>query len=337
MNKDIINEFNKLIEQVKYDIDRAATRKESNTNMFRLKQIKKSLEIIKKYPNKINSGQDLKDISGIGKGTMDRIDEIIKNGYLSEIKINRKDKNIIKAVGELEQVIGIGEKTAYKLAKKYNIKNVDELRTAYNSGEIELTDKIILGLKYHGVYQTQIPRSEIDKVNEYLNNMIIKIDAKLKLIICGSYRRQKQVSNDIDVLIYHTDIKTKKDIIDKENYLKKFVSLLSKDKFLLDAIDPDFEVKYMGFSQLKEKNRTFPIRRIDIRYVPYESLYYAMLYFTGPYEFNTKMRSLAEELGYKLSEYNLTKLDDKTIIKSYSEKEIFDKLGMEYITPEKRS
>ena len=71
-----------------------------------------------------------------------------------------------------------------------------------------INDKILLGLKYHGVYQVNIPRKEIDKIYKVLGKIIDGINTKLELSdnekyifeICGSYRREKPTSNDIDVL-----------------------------------------------------------------------------------------------------------------------------------------
>ena len=93
----------------------------------------------------------------------------------------------------------------------------------------------------------------------------------------------------------------------------------------------------MGFSKLPRKN----IRRIDIRFVPFNSYYSALLYFTGSYELNTQMRQIAKSLNYKLNEYGLFKINkdgevSKRMLKIKSEKDIFKKLKMEYIKPEER-
>ena len=233
---------------------------------------------------------------------MDRIDEILKYGKLKEITIKNKEKKNMLNIEELEQVIGIGRKTAYDLVMNYNIKSIDELKKAYIDGKIQLSDNILIGLKYYDLYKGNIPRKEIDKINIYLNNKIAEIDSNISITICGSYRRQKPKSNDIDVLMTHKKIKTKSEIKKKHNYLHELVNLLKKDNFLVDDITFDkYEYKYMGFAQF-EKN---PIRRIDIRYVPYNSYYPAMLYFTGSGDFNSKMRNIAKLLGFKLNEYGL--------------------------------
>lgn len=338
-NEKIVREFEKLIQQIKYDIDHSQSKNESMTNYYRLRQITKSLDIISKYPKEIKSGIQLKGIKGIGKGTMSRIDEILKTGKLSEIKIDKEEKKYLSYIEELEQIIGIGRKTAFELVTKYDIKNIEELKKAYNDGTIELPNQIVVGLKYYGVYQQKIPREEIDKIDKLLYNNIRLVDKELFHVICGSYRRLKPVSNDIDVLITHPKIKTKLQLKTSPNYLLKVVKQLKDINFLIDDLtDKDFEIKYMGFCMLKENSKEYPVRRIDIRYIPYDSYYTALLYFTGSGEFNRKMRLLAQELGYKLNEYGLYKLEDgkQNKLKITSEKEIFNHLGMEYIPPEKR-
>lgn len=337
-NIKIIEEFEKLIKQIKFDIDHSKSKSDVITNQFRLRQIKNATDIIKKYPLEIKSGEQLKDIKGVGKGTISRINEIINKGFLSEIKIETKEERYLKQIEELQEVFGIGRKTAYDLIINYNIKSVDQLKKAYNKGTIDLPYHVILGLKYYNVYQQKAPRTELDTINTYIGDVIKSIDSKGDLchVICGSYRRLKETSNDIDILLTHKKVKTLLDQKKQSNYLKILVKKLTEQGFILDDIDKDYEVKYMGYCKYK----THPVRRIDIMYIPYESYYTALLHFTGSGEFNRKMRDVAIELGYTLSQLGLyvVKNGKKTKrIKITSEKEIFDNLGMEYIQPQNRN
>jgi len=96
--------------------------------------------------------------------------------------------------------------------------------------------------------------------------------------------------------------------------------------------DKNYKTKYMGF--LKYKNN--PIRRIDIRFVTFDSYYPALLYFTGSAEHNKKLRRIAKSKGYKLSEYGLVNIKNNEKIMINSEKEIFDFLELEYVEPKNR-
>ena len=328
-NTNIINQFKLLIKLIQFDIDNATDKKEKVKHGFRLASIKKALKVITEYNKEIKSADQLKDLPGIGKGTAQRIDEILKTGKLSEIKEDIINDKYLKYIDELVEIYGIGRKTAINLFKKYNIKSISELKQLYDEKKIELPDNIVKGLKYYGKFKENIPRAEIDLIYEYLRKVILSVDPELHGIICGSYRRLQKTSNDIDMLIVHPNKSNKS----KVNYLSKLVLELIKQGFIVESLtSPESETKYMAFARLSEK---YPVRRIDIRFIPYESYYYATLYFTGPKDFNRKMRQIAIDSGYKLNEYGLYDENNK-LIKANSEKEIFEHLNMEYISPEFR-
>jgi DNA polymerase beta len=320
-----------LVAMLNNDTDAAAKQQ-------KLVMIRKIVGIIKTYPEQISDGKQLKSIKGIGKKTIDRVNEIIKNGYLEELKNPKYDKQTLKqirSIEELEDVIGIGPKTAAKFIKKYKIGSVDDLKVLAKKGKVKLTDQIKLGLKYHGIYQENIPRKETEKIKAYLQKTIKKIDKKLELHICGSYRRGREVSGDIDVLIFHPDLNSHKNMDKIAEYLVQIVNALSENNFLLDHLtDPKSGTKYMGFSQLEG----CPVRRIDIRMLPYESYYTALLYFTGPFELNAYMRDIAKKMGLLLNEYGLyqKKKDKLKTIPIDSEETVFKKLGLKPLAPDER-
>ena len=346
-NIKIIDEFIKLVDQIKFDMDHTVLDKEIIRHSYRLMQIKKIINILKKYPKEIKSGKQLKDIKGIGKGTIDRINEILRKGYLKEIKLRQirsiqpgaraksKYKKYLKNIEELEQIIGIGRKTAYEFVTKYNIKSISDLKKAYKQKKIELNKQILLGLKYHNLYKQIIPRKEIMEIDKYLHKLATKIDPEIFIIITGSYRRKKMYSNDIDILLTHPKIKTQRDIKKSHNYLIEFINKLKKHKFIVDDLTyENYETKYMGFCKYK----SYPIRRIDILYVPDNSYYTALVYFTGSKSLNIKLRNIAIGLNYKLNEYGLYEIKDNRYIKMEinSENDIFEKLGLEYVPLEFR-
>lgn len=346
MNTLIIEQFSLLVKQIEAEYLNAQVEndvKEMAMHKFRLQTVKKILGIIRKLDFKITDASDLNGVPGIGKGTIKRIEEILMTGKLSELqaKYDVKKQGKINSIQELEQVIGIGSANAKKMVVEYNIRSIEELKKAIKTKKIKVSDIILMGLKYYGVVQGNIPRKEIDSIGKYLTKEAHKIDPDLEIMICGSYRRGKQTSGDVDVLIYHPDVTTTKQIIQPEKYnsspyLEIFVNELSDNKFIVDSItDKEYNMKYMGFCQYKSN----PVRRIDIRFIPFKSLSTAMLYFTDPYELNTVMRTAAKKRGMILNEYGLYDVDDegtKTPIKIKSESDVFKILGMDYLTPEER-
>lgn len=327
----IVSEFEKLLKQIQFDIDHSSDKKTKNINMFRLQNIRKVLNIIKNYDKEITSSKQFENIKGIGKNSIKRINEILETGKLSEINTNIIDSQYQTYIDELENVFGIGRKLALNLFTKHNIKSIEELKQLYESGKINLPKNVEKGLKYFDKIKFNIPREEIDIIYNLLTRELNYIDKHLFGTICGSYRRLKSSSNDIDFLIIHPKIITNNDL-NHNTYYKDYLQRLKDIKFIIDSFTTvNVKSKFMGLCQISKK---YPIRRIDIRFIPYESYYYALLYFTGSGDFNRRMRQIAIDNGYVLNEYGL--YDNKEIIQVNSEKEIFDILGMEYISPDER-
>ena len=340
MNQIFVHQFTLLVKQIKAEYLNAqmdGNLKEANMHKYRLQNVKRILNTIKKLDFEIESASDVEDIPGLGKGTMRRINEILKIGKLSEIEQKFSDKKYQKIVDiqELTKIIGIGDKFAQKLVTDYKITSIDKLKEASDLHTIELSDQIILGLKYHNIVQGNIPRKEIVAVEKYLKIEAHKLDPQLELIICGSYRRGTPTSGDIDVLLYHTDIRTSKQI-KHPSYLESLIDSLTDDNFILDNLtDKNYKIKYMGFSKYKQN----PVRRIDIRFIPFNSIHTAQLYFTGPAELNTEMRKQAIKRHMTLNEYGLYLEDTQTGLKQLkvnSEADVFKLIGMEYLTPIER-
>jgi DNA polymerase/3'-5' exonuclease PolX len=345
MNVGLINEFERLIAFINEESDKAQNEKDLKkvtSNQFRLKQLKNVLGLLKKYPTKITleNYKELINVQGIGKSSVDRIKEILEKGSLSELgKFVDQNKEKKKILDDLESVVGIGHSHALEFYNQ-GVKSVADLKKKIKSGDVEVNEKIQLGLKYYGKFQGNIPRKEITSVYKIIVDIIKQLNKKVPeekqfiFEICGSYRREKPTSGDIDILI-----SKKSDIDSKENYLENIVKFLKEplkkndDKPLLidDLTDKNIETKYMGFCRYKDN----PPRRIDIRFIPYESWWSALLYFTGSADLNKKMRQIAKTKNLKLSEYGLFKENSKPL-KITSERDVFDILEMEYLHPRLR-
>lgn len=351
MNSKIIDELVKLTNMIKVETDELRKKKDTKAvtrNSFRLRYLNNLINIVKNLDFKITKKNymDLKDFDGVGKGSLERIKEILEDGDLEETKDFKFDNKKNKSVEELMEVVGIGRSNAVELYNQ-GATSIKKLKKMIEKNKIDVNDKIKLGLKYHGVFEEDIPRKEIDKVYKMLSKIIKKINKedgyveknKYCFEICGSYRRMKPKSGDIDILL--TKFGTKDKISDEESskhltrfvqYLKEPVKYNNKKKFLVDDMtDKNITTKYMGFSKYKDN----PVRRIDIRFIPYESYHSALLYFTGSGDLNKKMRNIAKSKNLKLSEYGLFKENGKKI-KTKSEEAIFKKLDLEYIEPKFR-
>ena len=356
-NQLLIEVFNKLIQEKNSEIqelrkDKDKNKKEISGLTFKVINFRKAIKAIKDHPSEISKGEDLKDVKGIGKGIMDRIDEILKEGTLKEeiptgSNANAKFTNL----ENLERITGIGPSKA----KTLNEQNVTLELLLSEMAEIEgdfskikpthnlakLTHHQLVGVKYFNDIEQPIPRKEIQGIQIKLKKFIAQISDKYEVIICGSFRRQKPTSGDIDVLILNPELPTDEVIkMSTVNHLNVIVEHLKKKKVIVDSLTEDGGTKYMGICK---GTRAGLGRRIDIRLIPYESKGAAMLYFTGSGNFNKVMRSEALKKGYTINEYGIytTKKEGKKMVKNQlvpttSEEDIFKIVDMEYLAPKDR-
>lgn len=297
MNEEILKYLNLLLAQKKKEKD-----------IFRIKAISNAINAIKGITFEITSGNQLKDIAGIGKGIIERIDEILETGKLKQLG----DTSEFDVLELFQKIYGVG---AVKAQELYNAgyRSIEELRKS----EVNLTSAQKIGLRHFEDINAKIPRAEITKFKKILNKAVNKVNPEIEFEIVGSYRRKAKESGDIDVLFTHP-----KDI----EYLDKIISEMGG--VLTDTLSKG-KYKYLGVGKIDKR-----YRRIDFLYIPYEEYYTALVYFTGSGKFNTEMRQKAKEMGMKLNEHALLKNGKRIPINS--EKELFDILGMEYLKPENR-
>jgi DNA polymerase/3'-5' exonuclease PolX len=335
-NKDyrnlVITNFKQLIEQIELEADYNLT--DNETASFRILSLNRVVKILEDMNKPLTTIEDVKNIKGIGKGSIKRIEEIIKIGKLEEIYLKKNDKKLSQIIDELTEVPDIGRKRAVQLIKDYKIKSIEDLKKKYKEGKVYIPDNIAKSLKYYGQVKKKIPHEVIREIETYLQNKLMKIDKQLYGRICGSYRRLKQYSNDLDFIVVHPEVKEKEDL-ENNPYFKKYLQLLKDDKFIIEnKTSYDVLTKFMGLFRWN-KESTY-LRHIDIRFMPWNSYYSAILYFTGSGDFNAKMRNKAKQQGYTLNEYGLFYQDSGKKININSEKDIFEKIGMEYISPPNR-
>jgi DNA polymerase (family 10) len=264
--------------------------------------------------------KELEKIQGIGERLAKKVIEYIETGKISEYE--RLKGTIPEGLDKLMNIMGIGPKKALKLYKKLNIKNVKELEEAIKKHKLrdlfgfgEKTEQNIEeGLK---LYKTSKQRILLGLILPVANNIInqLKYLKEIQQIsLAGSLRRMKETIGDIDILVASSDHKKVMDYFTALREVKRVLAKgLTKSMILLeDNIQADLRV-------LDEK--------------VFGS---ALQYFTGNREHNIRLREIAIKKGYKLSEYGLFRKKDNKLIAGKTEREIYKKLGLQYIPPELR-
>jgi len=282
--------------------------------------------------------KELKKIKGIGESIATKIMEFIQT---NNIKFYNELKNDPKfnAILTLSTVTGIGYKNAKYFVETYNVYTIDELKQLYINGNIKDVTKDVngnikddfnktqlLGLKFYDDLIQKIPKDEIKLFEHKLQKYIDDNKLMYKFEIMGSYKRGKDFSSDIDLLIYRADIIKQSDVHMK--HMSEFIDILKRTIKYVGTLSFGSS-KFMGLFIIDKV-----VRHMDVLIVPIDNLYTSIQYFTGSKEFNVKIREIAKSKGFKLNEKGLFKNNKQ--IKLKSEEDIFKKLNINYIDPKHR-
>src|SRR3989344_3295652 len=254
----------------------------------------------------------LDEIPGVGSGIAKKIEEYIKTGRIK--KYIELKKSIPKGMIEMLNVDGIGPKKAQYLYKKLKIKSVADLEKAAKKHKIKELERF--GKKSEKDIEESIKFFKKNKNNKRIllgdaldiaDEIVSQLNAK-EILVCGSARRMYETIGDIDIAAVGD-----KKLIEKFCELGK--RILAKGNTRASIITKD-DVQ------------------VDLRVVPKNDFWSAVHYFTGSKDHSVELRKIAIRKGMKLNEYGLFKNDRR--IDSGSERDIYKKLGLQYIPAEMR-
>ncbi|UCD27884.1 MAG: DNA polymerase/3'-5' exonuclease PolX [Planctomycetota bacterium] len=292
---------------------------------FRINSYRRVSRIIDELPESVadllEKGK-LQKIPGIGKGTIDRIQE-----YLSKGKISTHQElltSVPAGLLDLLRIPSLGPKKAHTLHQELGVKDIDSLQKAIAKGKVEKLDgfgkksveKILEGIEFLERSAGRTPLGIARPVAEILAQTVAEFAGVKKVEIAGSVRRGKETIGDLDLLCVAADgFKT----------IKTFTKIRGVTEVVAAG-------KTKG--SVVVANPLGGEIQVDLRVVSKESLGAALQYFTGSKEHNVRLRELAINKGWKLNEYGLFKGDE--MIAGKDEAGIYKKLGLKFIPPELR-
>ncbi|GAA0154680.1 DNA-directed DNA polymerase [Lithospermum erythrorhizon] len=284
----------------------------------------KAVQVIEKFPFKIENSDQIKDLPGVGKSLKDHIH-------------NEK----VRTITLFGEVWGIGPATALRLYEKGH-RNLDELKN-----EDTLTQAQRIGLKFFDDIKTRIPHHEVREMEQLVQKVGEQVLPGVDILCGGSYRRGKETCGDMDFIITHPDGRS------HIGFLPKFVKCLKDINFLREdlmfSLHSD-EVTDSGVDTFFGLC-TFPGRelrhRIDLKVYPRELYSFVLIHWTGNDVLNRRLRILADSKGYRLDDKGLFPavkgsssnkgFKASASLKFQTEKEVFDFLGFPWLEPHERN
>lgn len=309
-------------ELISFNLMKLAEHAKQNKETFKARAYTKALNAL---PKEIYEFADVKNIGG--KSIQEKLATLLEtNTNLKQVDAILKDPvNVL--ISEISKIHGVGNIKAKKLVNENNIKSIEDLRK--NQQLLNNVQK--RGLYYYEHIQQRIPHAEMIEHDTFIGSMFSKIKeyddkrlADVQYKLTGSYRRNDSSSGDIDVIFSG-----------KTNVISYLVAcLLQKGYLQKDGIFSNGHIKFMGMCKLPNMKH---YRRIDLMYSPPNEFAFALLYFTGSFQFNIDMRKYAASIGYVLNEHGLfDKNTQKSVLSAKTEEDIFAFFDHKYIEPKNR-
>ena len=260
-------------------------------------------------------------IKGVGKATASKIREFVETGSVEKLETLRA--LYPPEFVELAKIPGLGPKTLKLVRSELGVENVDDLRQAVADQKLrtlaglgaaseEKIGKAIERLGLHGK-DRRTPIADAMPLAVRLVEELAALDGVVDAAYCGSLRRMSETIGDIDITVASTDP----------------APVMTAVRTHLIASD------VVASGETKTSIVTREGLQIDVRVVAPEQFGAATLYFTGSKAHNIALRQRAINQGMLLNEYGLF-TDDKQLVASQTEADIYRELGMPFIVPPMR-
>ncbi|KAF5355182.1 hypothetical protein D9756_005471 [Leucocoprinus leucothites] len=360
----------------------------------------RAVAVIKSYPNLITQEtfkRDVAKLPGIGSKVHAKIKEYLEDGKIAETEsILRSER--YQSLSLFTTVYGIGPSTARHLYEiglrtSEDLERYHDVAPGIDATELEVSESqlftpngqpipqgnikndgkippisVKVALTLRKDFATPIPRSEVEEMHRVIMAELAEIQAGCTSTIAGGYRRGKPQSNDVDIVITHSDVKNGAEII--KGLCTKLTKRLHERGMIThvmhlsgfhthnplrtehwDSLEKALTVfrlpalpltprsqsqSQLQFGPSAGERRLY--RRLDLIFAPPETYWTAVIGWSGSRLFERDLRLWAKvEKGMKFDSSGLTRRHDSKIFVPKSEEDVFKILGLDWVDPTMRN
>ena len=268
-------------------------------------------------------------IPGVGAAISDKIAELVATGRLRLRE--RLHGEVPPTLVELLQIPGVGPRTAKALWERHGIESLDDLRTALRAGTLAAAP----GLTAKGVAAITAGLEALDRRGSRLTlgraeALVDQVTAWLRgttgvgdVVPAGSFRRRRETVGDLDLLATATD---------PAALVERFTRFPGTGA-VVNAGTHKAAIRLAAGPQ------------VDLMIMPPGAAGTYLVHFTGSKEHNVRLRALARDRGWSLSEKGFVRLGpdgepaigDGAELRTFAtEAEVYRFLGLAEVPPELR-
>jgi DNA polymerase (family X) len=291
-------------------------------NIYKILAYRKASESLLNLPGDINEFKrrgELNSIPGVGKAIAEKIDELLSTGkmdYLEKLKAE-----IPPTLAELLKVPDLGPKKVALVWKQAGVASLADLEAAAREGKLRTLPgmgqkteaRILSGIEALGRRSQRMPLARAWPAAQELMDALSKVEGVIAIEAAGSLRRMRATIGDIDLLAAAADP-------------RPVMEAFTKHPQVLQVLGQG-DVK----ASVEFNNRI----RAQLWVQPPERFGSALVYATGSKDHNVRLREMALDRGYSLSDRGFLKEDGSEMLCA-TEEEVYDFFGLPWIPPELR-
>ena len=234
-------------------------------------------------------------IPGVGAAIADKITELATTGHMAYH--DRLRAEIPPTLIDLLRIPGVGPKTVRVVWESAGIADLDGLRQAAEAGRLRTIKGISAGTELRimeGIAQlaARPQRLLIDRAQAMSDDLVAQltgVDGVRRIVQAGSLRRRRETIGDLDLLV-ETD--------DAAAIVERFTSLGSVDRVL-------------GAGHAKAAVTLVDGPQVDLMVMPPGEAGTYLIHFTGSADHNIRLRGIARDRGWSLSEKGFIRIDEE--------------------------
>ena len=272
---------------------------------------------------------DRRAIQGVGRAIGDKIVEMATTGRVSLHERLRAE--IPPSLVDLLRIPGVGPKTVRLVWQGLGIDSMDDLRRAAEAGHLRGLKGISAGTEQRilegiTLLASRPQRLLLDQAQAISDAVVAQLEGTpgvRRVVQAGSLRRRRETVGDLDLLV-ETDA--------PEAVIDRFVHLPAVDGVI-------------GAGKAKAAIRLVRGPQVDLMVMPPGGAGTYLVHFTGSAAHNVRLRGIARDRGWSLSEKGFLRLDaegepvtgDAAELRTFEdEAAVYGFLGLPFIEPELR-
>jgi DNA polymerase (family X) len=268
-------------------------------------------------------------LQGVGEAIARKIDELARTGQLAFYEKLREE--VPPSLVALLQIPGIGPRTVKQLHDELGIETLDDLRRAAETGSLrglkgmsaKTEEGVLAGIAALGSREERMRLGQAEAIVDQLLAELADVPGLRSIQPAGSFRRRRETIGDLDLLA-ETDRPA--ELVERFTTLGSVESVIAKGPH-------------------KAAVRLLRGPQVDLMIMPPGEAGTYLIHFTGSKEHNVRLRGMARDKGWSLSEKGYLRMGaggeplfgEAAELRTFpTEAEAYGLLGLPFIEPELR-